>query len=88
MIRISTFYLLNNFARINYKFYDDKMIVKIKSLNVESEREIKYEKIKAIQHSKKVDLRWLWTAFTLIAMVSALILIRYLTQLRAFGNSK
>jgi hypothetical protein len=81
MIRISSFDIMNNFAREIFEFSDEKILFKIKSLTVECEREIKYEKIKSIIHFKRVDLRWFWRGFFIIAIMSGLMFIRVLTHL-------
>ena len=69
MISINTFSLMDNFQRVLWEFHDDKLTLKIKSLNLEIENEIKYEKIKEIRSTKAVDLRWLW-----IVVLSAMLI--------------
>jgi len=48
MLKINSFYNVNNLMRIVWEFYDDHVIIKTKSLTVDYENEVKYEKIKFI----------------------------------------
>ena len=69
MIKIKSFVPTNNFSRIYWEFFDDYMIAKMKSLTIEYERDIRYEKINSIQSKRMVELDWIRaTAFTLILL--------------------
>ena len=74
MIKINSFYPTDNFTRKTWEFYDDKLVVKTKSLTFEYENEIKYEKIKVIRNKRMVNLGWLWVAFTTAAILGGVII--------------
>lgn len=63
MIKISSFLPLENFARKTWEFYDDHLITKVKSLTLDYETEVNYEKVKIIRNRKIKDLSWVWAAF-------------------------
>jgi hypothetical protein len=69
MIHIRTFDLLDNFARLDYSFNDDSLIIKIKSLTLESEYETRYEKIKVISWKTLAETKWIWGSFLLIGLI-------------------
>src|SRR4051812_15782986 len=69
MIRISSFFPMDNLARRTWEFYDENMIVKIKSLTIDFETEIRYEKIKFIRGKKIADLRWVWATFLIMGIL-------------------
>lgn len=48
MIKLTTFYPFSNFMRVTQEFYEDKAIIKRKSLTVEHEFEFKYEDVNEI----------------------------------------
>ena len=58
---------LNNFTRKVWEFYDDKFVIKAKSLNADYETEWHYEKIKEIRQTKLADLTWVSTGFMVLA---------------------
>jgi hypothetical protein len=68
MISIKTFQISKYFERRTYEFFDEKLIVKIKSLMAETEYEVKYEKIKVIETLKQVDSGWVWAGFALLSL--------------------
>ena len=68
MIKINSFTPVNNFARRSWEFYDDHMILKTKSLTVDFEDEIEYEKIKTIRSRELADLYWIWASFITIGL--------------------
>jgi hypothetical protein len=59
MLQIKSLNPMSNYARVTHEFLDDKIIVKVKSLTTEYEKEVKYEDIKHIQLVRTTDLRWL-----------------------------
>jgi hypothetical protein len=75
MIRISNFQISSNFSRLVYEFYDEKMIIKGKSLTLEAEREINYKKIKVIQKRTVLDLRWWWVPLVVSLVVVCIYII-------------
>src|SRR5688572_5990309 len=69
MIKISSFSITNNLAKKTWEFYDDKFIFKVRSLTVDYETEVGYEKIKVIRTKKMKDLSWVWVAFSTVVIV-------------------
>jgi|GEM_PF-3096680 len=69
MIQINSFIPADNFTRRIWEFHEDKIVVKTKSLTVDVEKEIKYEKIKFIRTIKSADLRWLWATFVVFGIL-------------------
>jgi hypothetical protein len=67
MIAIRSF-SLNNFTRKIWEFYDDKIVIKTKSLTADYETEWDYQKIKEIRHTKLADLTWVWAGFLVLAL--------------------
>lgn len=80
MIKISSFSLTNNLAKRTWEFYDDKLIFKVRSLTVDYETEVAYEKIKVIRAKKMKDLSWIWLVFSTIVILGLVHL-----ALRYFG---
>jgi hypothetical protein len=72
MLKISLFFPLDNLARWSWEFYEDKMIVKTKSLTVDYENEIQYDIIKVIRSRKWADLEWLSTSFVVVIIISVI----------------
>jgi hypothetical protein len=72
MISINSFFPLDNFTRQVYEFFDEKVLIKTKSLTIETEHETKYEKIKVIQRKKYTDLRWFGITFFIITIIGVL----------------
>jgi hypothetical protein len=70
MIQINSFIPTDNFTRRIWEFHEDKIVVKIKSLTVDVENEIRYEKIKSISTKKIADLNWLWITFFIYGVLS------------------
>jgi len=70
MIQINSFIPTDNFTRRIWEFHEDKIVIKTKSLTVDVENEIRYEKIKSISTIKTADLRWLWMSFFIIGILS------------------
>ena len=70
MIRLSAFFVTRNFARLDHEFYDDKLIVKVKSLTIESENEVEYKKIKVISTTRQANLEWLWFGASIMIWLS------------------
>jgi hypothetical protein len=68
-MHISTFDLINNFEKRDYDFFDDKLTVNVKSIKVDAETEIKYDKIKVIQYQKRAELGWIWYTFILLGIL-------------------
>ena len=68
MIKINSFTPVSNFTRRSWEFYDDHMVVKTKSLTLDYEYKVKYEKIKAVISKRMADLNWFWAS--LIAIVA------------------
>jgi len=54
MIKISAFSPTQNFSKWIWEFYDDQLVIKTKSLTVEYDREIKYEKVQSIQSGARI----------------------------------
>jgi hypothetical protein len=52
MIKISSFYLFSNFLRITQEFFDDKIVIKQKSLTADHNYEVLYEQIAKIKFRK------------------------------------
>lgn len=66
VIKINSFTPIINFTRRSWDFYDDHMVVKTKSLTLDYDYKVKYEKIRAIQSKRIADLNWLWASFITI----------------------
>jgi hypothetical protein len=66
MIRINSFSIKDNFAQRTWEFQEKNIIARTKSLTIEFEREISYEKIGVIQSRKIRDMNWLCVAFIII----------------------
>ena len=73
MIRISSFYPTESFARKTLEFSDDSIAVKVKSLIFDAETTIEYEKIKIIQNKTWLDLSWVFPAVVVTALFGGLI---------------
>lgn len=69
MIKINSFAPTNNFARSSWEFHDDRIVVKIKSLNFDYDNEIKYEKIKSIQSRSMREFNWIWASFVTVGLL-------------------
>ncbi len=67
MIVIRSF-TLNNLTRRVWEFYDDKLVIKTKSLNADYEVEWDYIKIKEIQHKKLANLTWICTSVGVLGL--------------------
>ncbi len=52
MIKISSFSPLENFAKTTWEFYDDHLVIKVKSLTLDYETEVSYEKLKSYEIEK------------------------------------
>jgi hypothetical protein len=63
VIKINSFSPVDNFARRTWEFHTNHMVIKIRSLTLEYEYEVEYEKIKAIWSGRVMDLAWLWAVF-------------------------
>lgn len=74
MIQICSSIPTDNSTRRIWEFHEDKIVVKTKSLTVDVENEIRYEKIKFIRTKKTADLRWLWMTFTIFCILSVTML--------------
>jgi hypothetical protein len=70
MIQINSFIPTDNFTRRIWEFHEDKIVVKTKSLTVDAEDEIEYQKIKFIRSQKTADLRWIWISFITFGILS------------------
>ncbi len=74
MIRIDSFFLLKGLARFTWEFHDDHLTAKVKSLTIEAEDEIPYERIKYISWSRGAYQDWL---FVELILVGAAVLMRW-----------
>lgn len=70
MIQINSFIPTDNFTRRIWEFHEDKIVIKTKSLTVDIEKEVKYEKIKFIESRKSANLYWIWVSFFIFAILS------------------
>lgn len=70
MIQINSFIPTDNFTRRTWEFHEDKIVIKTKSLTVDVENEVNYEKIKSISTKKTADLNWLWITFAIFGVLS------------------
>jgi hypothetical protein len=70
MIKITSFYPFRNFLRITQEFYEDKAVVKIRSLTVEREFEFKYSDVSAISSENIASSDQMIFGFRLLALVS------------------
>lgn len=75
MIRIDSFFPLESFTRRTWEFYDERLVVKIRSLTLDFENEVGYEKIKAIRNKRMLDLDWFWVSFLLVGLLGVAKLI-------------
>lgn len=75
MIEIQTFEPFKNWMRRNYKFLDEKVVIKTKSSTADYENEIKYQEIKAINRRKISQQNGVWMGFWLIIISSIIISI-------------
>lgn len=69
MIKVSSFSIAQNFSGWTWEFDNEKMIIKTKSLMVEFEREVPYEKIQFIHNKSTANMEWLWVSFILFAIL-------------------
>jgi hypothetical protein len=69
VIKIDSFSPIDNFTRRSWEFYDDRIVVKTKSLTFDYENEVKYEKIKSIQSRSVREFNWIWTSFITVGLV-------------------
>lgn len=69
MIKINSFAPTNNLRRSSWEFHDDRIVVKIKSLNFDYDNEVKYEKIKSIQSQSMREFNWIWTSFITVGLL-------------------
>lgn len=67
MIKITSFYLFQNFLRITQRFYEEKAIVTVKSLTVEREFEFEYKDVGKIYQDKTSSTSQIEFAFGAIA---------------------
>lgn len=70
MIQINSFIPTDNFTRRTWEFHEDKIVIKTKSLTVDVENEVRYEKIKSISTKKTANLNWLWTTFSIYGFLA------------------
>lgn len=70
MIQINSFIPTDNFTRRIWEFHEDKIVIKTKSLTVDVEKEVKYEKIKFIESRKSANLYWIWISFFIFGILS------------------
>jgi len=75
MIKIESFSPANGFRRSSWVFFDDHMVIKTKSLTLDYEDEVKYEKIKSIQSARMADFNWLWVSFITAALLGFAIMV-------------
>jgi Txe/YoeB family toxin of Txe-Axe toxin-antitoxin module len=66
---------MDDLARRVYEFSDDRFVFKVKTLKIEAETEIEYEKIKIIEKRRVAELGWLRIAFLFIMLPQILTLI-------------
>lgn len=84
MIQIHTFEPLRNWTRKTYRFLDEKVVIKTKSLTADYENEIKYEEIKAIHRRKLSQISGIWIGFLLIGALS---LLSWILDITCYNNS-
>lgn len=70
MIQINSFIPTDNFTRRIWEFHEDKIVIKIKSLKVDDEIEVSYQKIKSISTKKTADLNWVWMTFSIYGILA------------------
>jgi len=70
MIQINSFIPTDNFTRRIWEFHEDKIVIRTKSLTVDVENDVRYEKIKSISTKKNADLNWLWITFAIYGILS------------------
>ena len=56
--------------RRDWAFHEDKLVARARSLNIDYEDEVRYEKIKTIQNRTRRDLDWLWVTFIVAGLTS------------------
>jgi hypothetical protein len=79
MIKISSLSILENFSQKTWGFYDDRLVVKVKSLTFDYEEEVGFEKIKIIRNRKQKDLGWIWVIFIGFAILALVdLILKYL----------
>jgi hypothetical protein len=69
MIRIEYFSPLDNFSKSAYEFDAENITYKYKSLYIEAERKIEYQRIKFIELSNRANPRWFYFLFVFICAV-------------------
>ncbi len=70
MIEFNSFDLLNYFLFKKYQFFEDKVIIKVKSLLTELDDEIIYENIKIISLIKYRNIRWFNAGIFILAILA------------------
>lgn len=68
MIKINSFTPVDNFTRWSWEFFDDHMVIKIKSPTFDYENEVEYRKIESIRNKRKIDLSWIWASFITVGL--------------------
>lgn len=74
MIKINSFAPIDNFTRTSWKFNDNHLVVKTRSLIFDYENEVEYEKIKSIRSRRVTDLNWIWASFITIGLLGIITL--------------
>ncbi len=70
MIQINSFNPTDNLTRRTWEFHENKIVIKTKSLTIDVENEIEYEKIKFIRSKKSANLSWIWISFIIFGILS------------------
>ncbi len=78
-VRITQFSPLDGFRRMSWEFQDDHVTVNVKSLSLDFDHEVRYDKIKTITNNKRLNLNWLWV--TVVVVVLAALLSLFLPNL-------
>lgn len=86
MIIIRSF-SLNNLTRRAWEFYDDKLVIKTKSLNADYEVEWDYIKIKEIQHKKLANLSSICTSSMVLGLFFLAQWFLHFLSIRFLDNS-
>jgi hypothetical protein len=79
MIKLTSFYPFSNFLRITQEFYEDKVVVKAKSLSFEREAEFTYNEIGEISDSYHLDNDQRFFSFWLLAAICCALVFFYNT---------
>ncbi len=75
MIKISSFYLFSNFLRVTSEFYEDKAIVKMRSLTLERDFEFYYTQVNEISYENQANGRQTMFGFEALGFIGIILIV-------------